>query len=40
MMFDRMDDVAKENMKLMEEKNVEIFGGVTELLTTLCQVVK
>lgn len=40
MLFDRMIDVAEENSKMVEEQNVELFGGVTDLLTTLCQAVK
>ena len=30
MLFDRMDGVAEENRKMVEEKNVDIFIGVTK----------
>ena len=30
MLFDRMDGVAEENRKMVEEKNVDIFTGVTK----------
>ena len=40
MLFERMANISEENRKMLEEKNVELFGGVIDFLNTLCQVVK
>ena len=40
MIFQKITKVVNENMKLNENRNVELFMGVTDLLTTLCKEVK